>query len=98
MNWTLNGSVVGNNSNTYQTSTVPEGDVIKVGMQSSLSCASSGAVYQIQYYECGFRSNASVSMYASQTSICTGWMLKIFMLILSMEVMPPIYQWKHEWK
>jgi len=92
--WTLNGSIVGNNSNTYQTSTLHDGDVIKVGMQSSLSCANPGAVYSNTIaMSVGSGVTPSVSIYASQTSICTGWLVKFYANPVNGGD-APIYQWK----
>jgi hypothetical protein len=77
--WTLNGNAVGSNSNIFQSSTLHNGDVIKVGMVSSLSCASPGAVYSNTIaITVGSGVTPSVSIYASQTSICTGWLVKFF--------------------
>jgi hypothetical protein len=90
----LNGSVVGTNSNTYQTSTLHNGDVIKVGMESSLSCANPRTVYSntiVMTVSSGV--TPSVSMYASQTSICTGWLVKFYANPVNGGD-APVYQWK----
>ena len=92
--WTLNGIVIVNNSNTYQTSTLHNGDVIKVAMESSSNCAIPGAVFSntiVMSVSSGV--TPSVSMYASQTSICTGGLVKFFANPVNGGD-APIYQWK----
>jgi len=92
--WTLNGNAVGSNSNIFQSSTLHNGDVIKVGMVSSLSCASPGAVYSNTIViTVGSGVTPSVSIYASQTSICTGWLVKFYANPVNGGD-APIYQWK----
>ena len=43
--WTLNNNAVGTNSNVYQTTSLKNGDVIRLTMSSSLGCASPAIVY-----------------------------------------------------
>src|SRR5678815_4167869 len=71
--WTLNGNAVGSNINTYQSSTLHNGDVIRVAMESSASCASPGTVYSNTIViTVGSGVTPSVSITASAIDICAG--------------------------
>ena len=92
--WTLNGNDVGSNSNTYQSSTLHNGDVIKVGIGSSLSCASPITVYSNTIaMTVGSGVTPSVSINASAIDICAGQQVT-FTATPTNGGSDPIYQWK----
>ena len=92
--WKLNGNNVGLNSATYETSSLSNADTIKVVMTSSLSCASSPtAISNSISMDVSTSVTPSVSIYASQTSICTGMLVKFFANPVN-GGNAPIYQWK----
>jgi Calx-beta domain/Putative metal-binding motif len=71
--WTLNNNVVGTNSNTYQSSALLNGDVVKVTMSSSLSCANHAPVSSNAITMTVTSSvTPSVTITASATTICSG--------------------------
>jgi len=92
--WILNSSVVGSNSNTYQSSTLHNGDVIKVTMESSQVCANPrNANSNIIVMTVGSGVIPSVSINASAIDICAGQQVT-FTATPTNGGNNPVYQWK----
>ncbi|HET9279012.1 MAG TPA: hypothetical protein VFN95_12530, partial [Flavitalea sp.] len=92
--WKLNGNNVGTNSNTYQNSTLVNGDVVTLVMTSSLACASPAAVTSnaITMVVSG-NVSPSVSIVANPGStICTG--TNVTFTATPTNGGTPSYQWK----
>jgi hypothetical protein len=93
--WQLNGNnIPGATGTTYQSSSLQNGDKIKVIMTASSPCYPSSS---ISSNEITISVNAnvtpSVSIYASQTTICTGWLIKFYANPVNGGD-APVYQWK----
>ena len=92
--WILNNNVVGSNGNTYQSSTLQNGDVIKVTMESSLGCANPRNAYSNTIVmTVGSGVTPSVSVSASAIDICAGQQVT-FTAIPINGGNSPTYQWK----
>jgi len=95
--WQLNGNnIAGATGTTYQSSSLQNGDKIKVIMTQSSPCLSASSVASNEItmsVNAGSGVTPSVSMYASQTSICTGWLVKFYANPVNGGD-APIYQWK----
>jgi hypothetical protein len=92
--WILNSSVVGSNSNTYQSSTLHNGDVIKVTMESSQVCANPrNANSNTIVMTVGSGVTPSVSINASAIDICAGQQVT-FTATPTNGGNNPVYQWK----
>ncbi|HET9279143.1 MAG TPA: hypothetical protein VFN95_13190, partial [Flavitalea sp.] len=92
--WILNNNVVGSNSNAYQSSTLQNGDVIKVTMESSLGCANPRNVYSNTIVmTVGSGVTPLVSISASAIDICAGQQVT-FTATPTNGGNSPTYQWK----
>jgi len=94
--WQLNGNNIPGATNTsYQSSSLQNGDKIKVIMTPSSSpCVSSSPISSNEItISVGSGVTPSVSIYASQTSICTGWLVKFYANPVNGGT-APVYQWK----
>lgn len=92
--WILNNNVVGSNSNTYQSSTLHNDDVIKVTMESSLGCANPRNAYSntiVMTVASGVIPSVSIS--ASAIDICAGQQVT-FIATPTNGGNSPTYQWK----
>jgi hypothetical protein len=92
--WKLNGANVGNNSPTYQNSTLANNDIVSLVMTSSLVCvtqptATSNSVAMTVNPSL----SPSVSISASATTICSGTNV-IFTATPTNGGATPAYQWK----
>jgi len=71
--WMINGNISGNNSNTFTTNTLLNGDVVQCILTSSLACASP---ITASSNNIGFivnpNLNSSLTINASQNTICAG--------------------------
>jgi hypothetical protein len=91
--WTLNGSAVGSNNNTYQSSSLQNGDKIKVIMTASSLCYSSSAISSNEItISVNTSATTSVTINASTTNFCYG-------TLVTFTASPtnsgnPIYEWK----
>jgi len=70
--WTLNNNAVGSDSSIYQSSTLQNGDVVRVTMSSSSSCADHTPVYSNSITITAGTITPSVSIAASDSAICSG--------------------------
>lgn len=92
--WTLNGSVVGTNSDVYQTSSLKNGDVVRVTMQPYGSCAGNAAVYSNSITMTVTTTVApSVTVTASAIDICSGQPVTFTAHPIN-GGNTPFYQWK----
>lgn len=92
--WTLNGSVVGADTSVYQSSTLHNGDVIRLTMQPYGSCAGNGAVYSNSItMTVGAGGVPSVTISASAIDICAGTSVT-FTANPTNGGSNPSYQWK----
>jgi len=92
--WTLNGSVVGSNTNVYQTTSLANGDVVRLTMQPYGSCAGNAAVYSNSItMTVGTGVTPSVIIAASAIDICAGTPV-IFTATPTNGGNNPHYQWK----
>ena len=91
--WTLNGNPVGSNSNTFQSSTLQNGDKIKVIMTASSLCYSSSAISSNEItISVNTSATTSVTINASTTNFCYG-------TLVTFTASPtnsgnPTYEWK----
>lgn len=92
--WKLNGNNVGNNSATYQTSSLNNADTVRVIMTSSLSCVSA-ATATSNYISMDVTQpvSPSVSIASSATSICSGQSVTLTATPVNGGA-SPVYQWK----
>ena len=92
--WKLNGNNVGNNSATYQTSSLNNADTIRVVMTSSLSCVSvTTATSNYISMDVTLPASPSVSIVSTVTSICTGQSVTFTATPVN-GGSSPVYQWK----
>jgi len=92
--WTLNNNAVGTSISTYQNSSLKNGDVVRVGMQSSLGCANKGPVYSNSItINVGSTVAPSVSIATPSTHICSGTQAT-FTATPTNGGAIPTYQWK----
>jgi putative metal-binding protein/Calx-beta domain-containing protein len=92
--WTLNNNAVGSSSNSYQNSSLNNGDIVRVTMQSSLGCANQGPVYSNSItMSVGSMVAPSVSITTTSTSICSGTQAT-FTAHPTNGGATPTYQWK----
>jgi hypothetical protein len=92
--WTVNGNVVGSNSNVYQTSSLANGDMVKLAMQPYGSCAGNAAVYSNMItMAVGTGLAPSVTIVPSAIDICAGTPVT-FTAIPTNGGNNPHYQWK----
>jgi hypothetical protein len=92
--WFKNGTVVGTNSNTYASTALANGDVVKAVLTSSATCAvpatdTSNAVI----ITVGSNATPTVSIAASATTICTGNAVTFTATPVNGGTTPS-YQWK----
>lgn len=91
--WKLNGNNVGGNSTIYQTTTLQDGDSVTVVMGSSLGCASpQTATSNVLIMKVGSSVTPSVSIEASQSTICSGQMVT-FTATPTNGGANPVYEW-----
>lgn len=92
--WKVNGTNAGLNSNTFNTSSLQNNDIVSVELTSSLSCANPQTVSSNSIQ---ITVNAtpvtSVSISATSTSICAGTAV-IFTAVPVNGGSNPMYQWK----
>ena len=92
--WTLNNNAVGTDSSAYQNSSLKNGDVVRVTMQSSLGCANQGPVYSNSITMSVASSvTPAVSITTPSTSICSGTQAT-FTATPTNGGVTPIFQWK----
>src|SRR5436190_3055976 len=92
--WTLNNNAVGTSSSVYQNSSLKNGDVVRVTMQSSLGCANQGPVYSNSITMSVASSvTPAVSITTPSTSICSGTQAT-FTATPTNGGVTPIFQWK----
>jgi hypothetical protein len=92
--WTLNNNAVGSSNMTYQNSSLKNGDVVRVTMQSSLGCANQGPVYSNSItMSVGSTVAPSVTIATLSTSICSGTQAT-FTATPANGGATPTYQWK----
>ncbi|HET6766635.1 MAG TPA: MopE-related protein [Chitinophagaceae bacterium] len=91
--WKLNGNNVGNNSPTYQTSSLQNGDKVKVVMTSSVLCAfPSSAVSEEVTMTVNDSAIPSVTIEANATAICVGQIVT-FTALPENAGNNPVYEW-----
>src|SRR5213595_575539 len=91
--WKLNGNNVGTNSNTYQNSTLVNGDVVTVVMTSSIACANpTTATSNAITITVTSTVTPSVIIGASATTICSG--TNVTFTATPTNGGTPSYQWK----
>jgi Putative metal-binding motif/Calx-beta domain len=92
--WTLNGSVVGSDTSVYQTTSLVNGDVVRVTMQPYGSCAGNAAVYSNSItMTVNTAVTPSVHISASAIDICAGTPV-MFTATPTNGGSNPHYQWK----
>jgi len=92
--WFRNATVVGTNSATLSTSSISNNDVFKCVLTSNVSCASKTTdTSNVVSITVNPAVNASVSITASSTSICTG-SSATFTATPTNGGTSPVYQWK----
>lgn len=91
--WKLNGANVGSNSNTYQNSTLKNGDNVSVLMTSSLGCASPQSATSTSITMTVLQTSAAaVNIAASSTTICSGTL--VIFTASPTNGGDPSYQWQ----
>lgn len=92
--WQLNGVNVGQNTSTFSSNTLSDGDEIKVIMTSSSSCASTNTdTSNAIKVSVGTATAPSVTIAASATSLCAG--TEVTFTATAMNAgSTPTYQWK----
>lgn len=91
--WKLNGNNVGNNSPTYQSSSLQNGDKIKVVITSSSPCSSPSPVTSNEItMAVNSGEPASVTIAASQTTICAGQSVTFTSTLVNGGT-SPTYEW-----
>jgi len=92
--WTLNNNAVGSNSNTYQSTSLHNGDVIRVAMESSSGCSSPRTVYSSTIViTVGSEVAPSVNIAANPgNTICSG--TNVTFTATPTNGGSPSYQWK----
>jgi hypothetical protein len=92
--WKINGNNAGINSNTFSSTTLSNGDVVTVEMTSNANCASPATVTSNQIaVTVNSLVTPSVSINASQTTICAGTNVT-FTATPTSGGASPSYQWK----
>ena len=92
--WTLNGNVVGSDTSVYQTTSLVNGDIVRLTMQPYGSCAGNAAVYSNSIpITVGSGVAPSVSIIASAIDICYGTPVT-FTATPTNGGNNPHYQWK----
>lgn len=92
--WSVNNNPQGGNSNTFITSTLSSGDVVRVTVTSSSTCASPNtATSNIVTVTVNSNAAASVSIAASNNNICAGANVT-FTATPTNGGTTPSYQWK----
>ena len=94
--WTVNNNAVNIvNSNVYQSSTLHNGDQVKVSMVTSIGCASPGQVFSNTInMTVNNGITPSVTMATSAESICAGTLVTFWASPISGAGDHPSYQWK----
>jgi len=91
--WTLNGQNVGTNSNSYETDTLENGDVVSVSMASSLFCAQPATVNSNPVtVTVNPDTPPTVTISASNTTACQGQ--TVTFTATPGNAVSPSYQWK----
>lgn len=90
--WTVNGIEVGTNSNIYQSSTLSNGDTVKVYMTSSSSCVNPTWAVSNKITMIVSTVTPSVTINASSTSICNGQSVT-FTATPTNGGTNPVYEW-----
>jgi hypothetical protein len=92
--WKKNGSNVGSNSNTHSDASLVSGDVISCSLTSNASCVTTTSATSNNITMAVTPTvSASVSVAASQTSVCSGTSV-VFTATAVNAGSTPIYQWK----
>jgi PKD repeat protein len=92
--WTVNGSPVGNNSSTYTSNSLSNGDMVRVDLTSNASCVSQTSVSSNTITMTVTPTVVpTASITAGSTTICEGEPLS-FTASVSNEGNAPVYQWK----
>lgn len=93
--WTLNGNVVGSDTNVYQTTSLANGDVVRLTMQPYGSCAGNAAVYSNSItMTVGSGVTPSVNIAATTATVCSGQTVTFTATPVN-SGSTPAYQWKH---
>lgn len=92
--WTINGEVVSTNGNGYNSASLVNGDQVQVTMTSNVACATTtNASSNIITMSVTPTVMPTISISASQTSICAGTSVT-FSAAITNAGTSPIYQWK----
>jgi len=93
--WKVNGNNAGTNSNTYQNSSLTDGDKITVTMIPSQSCGNNNPVVSNTItMTVGIEVVPSITMSTSATNICAGTLVTFHSSPVSGAGSSPSFQWK----